>query len=94
MDNKVLVKLLVPEIEKEYDIFLPVNRKIGNIIIMLNKAVNELSKGEYPIADNDGLYNADTKELYEADKQLIKTNIRNGTKLVLLSSQSKKNSSI
>ena len=90
MDNKVLVKLLVPELEKEYDILLPVNRKIGNIIIMLNKAINDLSKGEYPISNNDGLYNVDTKELYEANKQLIKTNIRNGTKLVLLTSQAQK----
>lgn len=87
MDNKVLVCLVVPEVGKEYDIYLPVNRKIGNIIILLNKAINELSNGEYPIANNNGLFNADTKELYKVDSLLINTNIRNGTRLILLSNQ-------
>ena len=51
----------------------------------LNKAINELSNGEYPIANNNGLFNADTKELYNVDTLLMNTNIRNGTRLILLS---------
>ena len=85
MDNKVLVNLSVPEVGKTYDLYLPVNRKVGNIIILLNKSVNELSNGEFEIANNNGLYNADTGELYDVDKLLIDTNIRNGTKLILIS---------
>ena len=50
MENKVLVKLLVPEIDEEYDIFLPVNKKIGNIINLLIKAVNELSNNIFQSA--------------------------------------------
>ena len=49
MDNKVLVKLSVPEAGKSFDVYLPVNRKMGNIIVLLNKAVNELSNGEIEI---------------------------------------------
>ncbi len=85
MDNKVLVNLSVPEAGKTYDVYLPVNRKIGNIIILLNKAVNELSNGEIEAQNDNGLYNADTGELYNADTLLINTDIRNGTKLILLS---------
>ena len=29
MKNKVLVKLIVPDIDETYDIFLPINKKIG-----------------------------------------------------------------
>jgi len=84
MDNKVLVNLSVPEAGKSYDVYLPVNRKIGNIIMLLNKSVNELSNGEVEISKNNGLYNADTGEIYDIDTLLIDTNIRNGTKLIMI----------
>ena len=86
MKNKVLVLLLIPEIDKKYDIYLPINKKIGNIINLLNKAINELSNGEYLLSTTDSLYNATTNEKYPSDILLANTNIRNGSILVLLSS--------
>ena len=43
--NKVLVKLHVPLLEEVYDIWLPLNKKISNVIILLVKAVNEFCGG-------------------------------------------------
>ena len=37
MKNKVLVELVVPTIESTFDIYLPINKRIGNIITLLNK---------------------------------------------------------
>lgn len=85
MDNKVLVSLTIPEIDKSYDIYLPVNKKIGNIICLLNKAINELSNGVFPISEYNCLYNVETSEIYSLNVLLINTNIRNGSKLVLIS---------
>jgi hypothetical protein len=85
MENKVLVKLIVPELNKEYDIFLPINKKIGNIIILLNKTLNEFSNGTYPISNTNSLYNIDTKKKYDIDVQLYNTDIRNGTRLMIIS---------
>ena len=83
--NKVLVELIVPEIDKTYQIYLPINKKIGNIINLLNEAFFELSNGELPQSKSNSLYNVDTLEMYLSDKLLINTNIRNGTRLVLIS---------
>ena len=83
--NKVLVELIVPEIDKTYQIYLPINKKIGNIINLLNEAIFKLSNGELPQSKSNSLYNVDTLEMYLSDKLLINTNIRNGTRLVLLS---------
>ena len=83
--NKVFIKLRVPEIDKDYDLYLPVNKKIGNIIILLNEAINELSLGEIEISQKNKLYNEKTQELYSPDTLLLNTNIRNGTTLVLIS---------
>lgn len=83
--NKVFVKLIVPEIDKTFDVYLPVNKKMGNIIMLLNQAINELSLGEYNISNTNLLYNVSTKEVYTPDILLLNTNIRNGTTLVLVS---------
>ena len=85
MDNKVLVSLFVPEIGITYDLYLPVNKKMGNIIILLNKAINEISNGSYKIDSNNLLYNVETKKIYDPDILLANTDIRNGTKLLLIS---------
>lgn len=85
MNNKVLVNVNIPEIDRNYDMYLPINKKIGNIIILLNKAINELTDGEFELSNNNRLYNSITRELYTSDILLANTDIRNGTSLVLLS---------
>lgn len=87
MENKVLVKLLVPEIDEEYDLFLPINKKIGNIINLLIKAVNELSNNAFQGNNLTELCNSNTGEIYEIDILLKNTDIRNNTKLVLLTNK-------
>ncbi len=84
MKNKVLVHISVPEIDEEYDIYLPINKKIGNVLLLLNKAINELSNGVLPLSNNNSLYNSFTGERYSFDVLVIDTNIRNGSRLVLL----------
>ena len=45
MNNKVLVNINVPEIDKNFDVYLLINKKIGNIIIILKKLINKLNNG-------------------------------------------------
>jgi hypothetical protein len=85
MDDKVLVKLIVPEVDSVYDIYLPINKKMGNIIILLNKAINDITNGSFPIANTNKLYNVRTNEQYDSNILLYNTDIRNGTYLVLVS---------
>ena len=83
MNNKILVKLIIPELETEYDVYLPITKKIGNIIKLLIKAIVEMGY-EYDDNVKIALYNRKTGEKYEPNKILVETNIRNGTELVLL----------
>lgn len=85
MKNKVLVSVSVPEIDRKYDIYLPINKKVGNIINLLNKTINDMTDGEYVLSKCNCLYNAETKEKYSSDVLLANTNIRNGSLLVLIS---------
>lgn len=84
MKNKVLVEVLVPNIEQKYDVYLPVNKRIGNIIILLCRAINEFTNGMYLGDQSVSLYNNQTGNKYNVNDLLRKTDIRNGTVLVLM----------
>lgn len=84
MKNKVLVEILVPSIEEKYDVYLPINKKIGNITILLCRAINEFTNGVYLGDTTVCLYNNVTGEKYNIDDVLRVTDIRNGSTLVLM----------
>lgn len=84
MKNKVLVQLLVPDIGEEYNVYIPVNKKIGNVIILLTKAINEFEVDIYAKENQNCLYDGATGERYAINDLVRNTNIRNGTKLILM----------
>ncbi len=82
--NKVLVNIYVPLIEQEYNLFIPVNRKIGLVKKIIGHSIVELSDGNYQIEGYFNLYNKTTNRVYDDDTYVINTDIRNGSKLILL----------
>ena len=84
MDNKVLVTIIVPLIEKKYEVFLPANKKIGEIVSLLSKGLVEVSNGYYIITNKEKLYNRMTGREYNNNQILKNTDIRHGTWLVLM----------
>ena len=84
MNNKVLVELLVPVLEESYDVFIPINRKVGNIIALLSKMVSELSDGYFKVTGENILYSGDAGEKYRMNDLIANTDIRNGSKIILM----------
>lgn len=82
MEYKVLIKLYVPEIEEQYEMYIPINKTVGEIAELLCKIVNDLSKC-YPIKKNACLCNRRTGIIYEKYHMVHQTDIRNGTELVI-----------
>lgn len=82
MDYKVLIKIYVPEIEEEYEMYIPINKYIGEITYQLCKVINDLSK-IYPLKNNAYLCNRRTGIIYDNYMFLRDTDIRNGTELVI-----------
>ena len=82
MKNKVLVELIIPELEKKYNVYLPINKKIGNIILLLNQAISDIDENHK--RKNNSLYNRETGFKYTPNTLLFNSDIRNGTALVLI----------
>lgn len=84
MKNKILVELIVPDIDETFDVYIPVNRKIGNIIVLLVKSVKELSNGIYVGTEKTSLYDISTGDKYPINVLVRETNIRNASKIIMM----------
>ena len=47
MNNKVIVKIIVPKLEMSFDVFIPISKKVSTILYLLTKSINELTNGDY-----------------------------------------------
>ncbi len=80
LDNKVLINLYILSLGVNYEVFLPVNEKVGNISRLLNTTMfDSINKDK-----NCTLLNAETGNVYNNNDLVINTDIRNNTKLILL----------
>ena len=82
--NKVLVKLLVPTLGEEYEIWLPLNKRIINVIKLLIKSVSELSDGEYAPTKLPILYDRKSGMPFDVNAIVNDTTIRNGSEVILI----------
>lgn len=83
MEYKVLIKLFVPQIEQCYEMYIPVNRTVGQVIELMNKVVNDISGGIFPVKDGLNLMNRRDNVIYDYGQLIRETNIRNGSELVM-----------
>ncbi len=82
--DKVFVKLYVPALEEIYDVWIPSHKRIGNIIVLLIKAINELNDGCYMPTKMPSLYDKLTAEEYDIELSVKESTIRSGTELILI----------
>ena len=79
MNNKVLIKLIVPELDTTYDVFIPVNELVWKIKKLIIKCIYDLTEGSFPINEQYVLLNKDNSYVYK-NNELIRTNdIKNAT---------------
>lgn len=81
--NKILVQIYIPTLSEEYDIFLPINKKIVNIVYLIQRALVDINP-EYKINENIKLYDRMTGDLIDVNSTIKDSNIRNGSKLMLV----------
>jgi hypothetical protein len=85
LKNKILIKLIVPELDSEFDVFIPTNEIIWKIEKLLVKSISDLTNGTLDINMNYTLINKLTSKSYNNNDIVINTDIRNASELVLIS---------
>ena len=82
--NKILIELSVPSIEKSYDIFIPINKKIGTMKSLIEEALVDLTGNAYEIKKETNLYSEETGEIYNVNTSIKDTNLKNGSRIILI----------
>lgn len=83
MNNKILIEVYVPLMEKEYDVFIPINKKIKNVTKLINEAVVDLSNGCLPLNPKVKLYNRRGGLLLDPYKNVKEAGLVNGSQVIL-----------
>ena len=82
MNNKVLIKLIVPFLDKSYDLFIPVNETIYKIKKLILESLNDIDTNILNVSYV--LINKINSRVYNNKEIVINTDIRNATELMLL----------
>ena len=84
MNNKVLIKLIVPDFDDSFDIFIPVNELIWKIKKLVVKTICDIVNVEQINSDECVLINKDNTRIYQNNEIVINTDIRNGSEIILI----------
>lgn len=83
MDFRVHVIIDAPILERKFEVLIPIDRRIHNVISILKKVFPELSRDYYSVNDVN-FYNKSNGNIYDKNLIIKDTDIKNGTRLVLL----------
>ena len=82
--NKILIELEIPIIEKKYDMFIPINKKVGTIKKLLEDSLVELTDNAYQPNPATNLYSKENGTIYDVNKTVRDTDLRNGSRIILI----------
>ena len=85
MKNKVLVKIVVPEIDAEFDIYIPVNELVWRVKKLVAKCISDLTADTFDFSKEYVFINPKTNQIYGENDVILNTDIRNCTSLILIS---------
>ena len=83
MNFRVYIIIETPILDKKYELLVPIDRRIHELISLLKKNISGLSENYYE-NNEPNLYNKSTGEIYDMNLIIKNSNIKNGTRLILL----------
>ena len=82
--NKILIELEIPVIEKKYDLFIPINKKVATIKKLIEEALVDLTDNAYIPHPESNLYSKENGTIYDINKTIRDTDLKNGSRIILI----------
>ena len=82
--NKILIELYIPLIEKNYDLYIPINKKVGTVKKLIEEGLLELTDNANIIKEDSNFYSKETGEIYDVNKTIRETDLKNGSRIILI----------
>lgn len=84
MHNKVLVEIFVPAAGEKFDVFIPLDSRMSEVLRLAAAALSDLSRGKYKATDEVVLCDMDSGIIYNVNKVVAELGIRTGSRLMLI----------
>ncbi len=84
MNIKALVEISVPAAEQKFDVYIPLESKMSDVIKMTASALSDLSAGKYKATEDAILCDADTGIIFNINIEVAELGIKNGSRLMLI----------
>lgn len=84
MNNKALVEIFVPAAAQKYDVYIPLEVRMSEVIKMVANALSDLSDGKYQASEEAILCDADSGMIYNINIEVAELGIKNGSRLLLI----------
>ncbi len=81
--NKLLISIEIPSIEQKYDLFIPINKKMGTIKKYVIKSIHELSGGIL-LEKQYSFFDIDTGIKYQNNVYVKDSGIKNGARIIIV----------
>lgn len=83
-NNKILIELYIPLIERSYDLYVPINKKVGTIKKLIEQGLVELTDRSYKATEDTNFYSKETGKIYNVNDTVRDTDLKNGSKIILI----------
>ena len=84
MSKKALVEISVPAAAQKYDVYIPLESKMSEVVAMVAGALSDLSEGSYKATADAVLCDADTGIIYNVNMEVAELGIKTGSRLMLI----------
>lgn len=85
MNNKILIEVIVPLLEKNFEIYIPVNKRISTVIKLIEKSLNEITNGYYPAQkENSVIIDEESGSVFDVNLTVKESKMINGSKIILI----------
>ncbi len=81
--NKILITIYVISIDETYDVLVPINLKMSEIMELIQNTITELSNDNYEKHDNAILMNSESK-IINTNNSGKNSGLTNGCKVILI----------
>lgn len=82
--DKVLVEVFVPALDHSFDIFIPQQSPMFEVLELIKKAVVEISDGRFVANANTTICHREDGSIININLSVYELEIRNGSKLMLI----------
>lgn len=82
--NKILVDIYLPVMNQSFDVYIPLDSKMGDVVKMTASVLSDLSDGKYQAGEDAVLCDAETGIIFNINLYVAELGLKNGSRLILM----------